>query len=101
MSRGRFVVLEGGEGGGKSTQARLLRDALAAQGRAVILTREPGGSPLAEAIRREMDARRQRAVVHGFQQALPGLAAAPMLADSFRYHFTFLPDRYPGRPPFY
>lgn len=51
MSRGRFIVLEGGEGGGKSTQARLLRDALAAQGRAVILTREPGGSPLAEAIR--------------------------------------------------
>ena len=29
------------------------------------------------------------------------LAAAPVLADSFRYHFTFLPDRYPGRPPFY
>ena len=51
MSHGRFIVLEGGEGGGKSTQARLLRDALAAQGRAVILTREPGGSPLAEAIR--------------------------------------------------
>lgn len=58
-------------------------------------------NPLAEAVRRELDARRQRAVVHGFQQALPGLAAAPVLADSFRYHFTFHPDRYPGRPPFY
>jgi len=50
-SRGRFIVLEGGEGGGKSTQARALRDHLAGQGRAVLLTREPGGSPLAEAIR--------------------------------------------------
>lgn len=58
-------------------------------------------NPLAEAVRREMDARRQRAVVHGFQQALVGLTAAPMLTDSFRYHFTFHPDRYPGRPPFY
>lgn len=58
-------------------------------------------NPLAEAVRRELDARRQRAVVHGFQQALPGLTSAPLLADSFRYHFTFHPDRYPGRPPFY
>jgi dTMP kinase len=48
---GRFIVLEGGEGGGKSTQARRLRDHLVAQGRDVLLTREPGGSPLAEAIR--------------------------------------------------
>ena len=58
-------------------------------------------NPLAEAVRRELEFRRQRAVVTGFQQALPGLAAAPVLADSFRYHFTFHPDRYPGRPPFY
>lgn len=50
-ARGRFIVLEGGEGGGKSTQARALRDALCARGREVVLTREPGGSPLAEAIR--------------------------------------------------
>lgn len=51
MTRGRFIVLEGGEGGGKSTQARRLRDHLEAHGRRVLLTREPGGSPLAEAIR--------------------------------------------------
>lgn len=51
MTRGRFIVLEGGEGGGKSTQARRLRDHLEAGGRRVMLTREPGGSPLAEAIR--------------------------------------------------
>lgn len=50
-ARGRFIVFEGGEGGGKSTQARALREALQARGREVVLTREPGGSPLAEAIR--------------------------------------------------
>lgn len=59
------------------------------------------GNPLAQAIRRELDTRRQRVVVKGFQQALPGLAAAPTLVDGFRYHFVFHPDRYPGRPPFY
>lgn len=48
---GRFITLEGGEGAGKSTQARCIRDWLAARGRTVVLTREPGGSPLAEAIR--------------------------------------------------
>jgi len=48
---GRFIVLEGGEGAGKSTQARLLADALRGRGHAVVLTREPGGTPGAEAIR--------------------------------------------------
>jgi len=48
---GKFIVLEGGEGAGKSTHARALKDWLEQRGRSVILTREPGGSPLAEAIR--------------------------------------------------
>lgn len=49
--RGRFISLEGGEGAGKSTQARLLVAALAARGLDVVTTREPGGSPGAEEIR--------------------------------------------------
>lgn len=50
-ARGRFITLEGGEGAGKSTQARRLAAALAASGLAVLRTREPGGTPGAERIR--------------------------------------------------
>jgi len=49
--RGRFITLEGGEGVGKSVQARRLEARLAALGLAAIRTREPGGSPGAEALR--------------------------------------------------
>ncbi|MGD9811348.1 MAG: dTMP kinase [Sphingobium sp.] len=48
---GRFVTLEGGEGVGKSTQIRLLADQLRRRGFEAIETREPGGTPGAEAIR--------------------------------------------------
>ena len=47
----RFVSIEGGEGAGKSTVVNVLREALEAQGERVVLTREPGGTPLAEMIR--------------------------------------------------
>jgi dTMP kinase len=51
VTAGRFIALEGGEGAGKSTQARLLADALRARGIEVVTTREPGGTPGAEVIR--------------------------------------------------
>jgi dTMP kinase len=51
VPKGRFITLEGGEGAGKSTQAKLLRDRLEKEGVRTLLTREPGGTPRAEAIR--------------------------------------------------
>lgn len=51
MSRGRFITLEGGEGAGKSTVMAVIAATLAERGTAFELTREPGGTPLAEAIR--------------------------------------------------
>ncbi|MBI1272687.1 MAG: dTMP kinase [Alphaproteobacteria bacterium] len=51
MKRGRFITLEGGDGAGKSTQAKRLAEALRKRGKKVLLTREVGGSDGAEAIR--------------------------------------------------
>lgn len=51
-SRGRFITLEGGEGVGKSTLAAALEARLTARGTRIVRTREPGGTPGAEALRR-------------------------------------------------
>ena len=51
MTIGRFISLEGGEGAGKSTQAKRLAEALGSRGIETLVTREPGGSEGAEAIR--------------------------------------------------
>ena len=50
--RGKFVTLEGVDGAGKSTHLKFIADALAANGRHVVQTREPGGTELAEQLRR-------------------------------------------------
>ena len=52
MTQGALLTFEGIDGSGKSTQAKRLAEALRSLGREVVLTREPGGSPGAEAIRR-------------------------------------------------
>jgi dTMP kinase len=51
MPRGKYIVIEGGDGTGKTTQADLLQQYLESQGKSVIHLKEPGGSPIAEAIR--------------------------------------------------
>lgn len=51
MSKGFLLTLEGGEGGGKTTQVARLRDRLAKAGREVVLLREPGGTVISEQIR--------------------------------------------------
>jgi len=52
VARGKFITLEGGEGAGKSTQAGLLGEGLRAAGIDALVTREPGGAPGGEEIRR-------------------------------------------------
>jgi dTMP kinase len=51
LARGKFISFEGGEGAGKSTQIRVVAEWLRDRGHEVVLTREPGGSPGAEAVR--------------------------------------------------
>lgn len=52
MSKGKFIVIEGCEGAGKSRQSKILVETLISRGVEAIATREPGGAPLAEELRR-------------------------------------------------
>jgi dTMP kinase len=83
MAQGRFITLEGGEGAGKSTLARGLADAL--KDREVVLTREPGGSPGADAIR--------ALLVQGDANRWSALEEALLFATARRNHLqqTILP----------
>ncbi len=51
MTGGKFITFEGGEGAGKTTQVARLAERLRAGGIETVVTREPGGTPLGEAIR--------------------------------------------------
>ena len=59
MKRGKFISVEGGEGAGKSTNIAIVRETLARSGLKVVVTREPGGTPLAEEVRALLLARRE------------------------------------------
>jgi dTMP kinase len=78
--RGKFITFEGGEGTGKSTQAKLLADRLSVLGLAVKLTREPGGSPGAEIIR--------HVILSGAAKPLGPEAEAMLFAAAREDHLT-------------
>lgn len=80
MAGGIFITLEGGEGGGKSTQARKLAEVLTARGHDVVLTREPGGAPGAEAIR--------KLLVEGASNRWDGLTEALLHTAARRDHLV-------------
>jgi dTMP kinase len=84
-AKGRFITLEGGEGAGKSVQAKRLEERLAALGIVVVRTREPGGSPGAEALR--------EAILTGFAAEFGPTAQALLFAAARADHLekTILP----------
>jgi dTMP kinase len=84
VQRGRFITFEGGEGAGKSTQIRLLSDALKKLGERVIATREPGGSPGAEAIRALLVERRDHGWTPLTEAFLHSAARAEHVAATVR-----------------
>ncbi len=75
---GRFITFEGGEGAGKSTQIRRLADRLRDAGHTVVTTREPGGTPVAEGIR--------KVLLGGFAKPLGGEAEALLFAAARADH---------------
>ena len=84
-SRGLFITFEGIDGAGKSSHIDALADALRAQGRSVVRTREPGGTPLAETLRelfltQPMDALTEALLVFAARRDHIGQVIAPALA---------------------
>jgi dTMP kinase len=98
VKRGLFITIEGGEGVGKSTNIAFIQETLAAKGIKTIVTREPGGTPLAEEVREVLIKNREEKVVsetelllmfaaraqHLHQKILPALEAGVwVISDRF------------------
>ena len=83
---GVFITFEGVEGGGKSTQLQCLRDRLTALGRDVYVTREPGGTPIGEAIRSVLLDPAHRAMAPITELLLYEAARAQIVAECIRPH---------------
>jgi dTMP kinase len=81
---GIFIVFEGPEGSGKSTQARLLANRLRAGKRGVVLTREPGGTPIAEQVRTILLDRTNCAMLPETEALLYSAARAQHVGDVIR-----------------
>ena len=82
--RGRFITFEGIEGVGKTTQAALAAEYLKGRGIDVVLTREPGGTPLAEQLRALVLEPRERPIGVTVELLLIFAARASHVADSIR-----------------
>lgn len=80
----RFITLEGPEGGGKTTHARLLADHLQALGLDVLLTREPGGTPIGDGIRRTLMDLKNTAMVPQAEFLLFSASRAQLVRDILR-----------------
>ncbi|MFZ5830553.1 MAG: dTMP kinase [Planctomycetota bacterium] len=80
MPQGLFLSIDGGDGGGKSTQLRLLDDWLCQRGRDVVTCRDPGSSPLGEAVR-ELLLHRHDLAIHRRSEMLLYMAARAQLAE--------------------
>ncbi|MQX54251.1 dTMP kinase [Alcanivorax sediminis] len=81
---GRFITLEGGEGAGKSSNMEWLAERLRAAGKTVLLTREPGGTPLAESIREVLLAPSEETMADDTELLLVFAARAQHLAEKIR-----------------
>lgn len=81
MQRGKFLTIEGTEGVGKSTNLAFVRDWLVARGLEVVVTREPGGTPLAEEVRGLLLSKRDEPVDETAELLLVFAARAQHLAQ--------------------
>ncbi|MEW5755919.1 MAG: dTMP kinase [Pseudomonadota bacterium] len=79
--QGKFITVEGGEGAGKSTNLALIRELLSAAGKDVVMTREPGGTPLGEQIRSLLLDARQTAMAVDTELLLIFAARAQHIAE--------------------
>ena len=84
MSTGRFITLEGVEGAGKSTVARGLEAELTRRGLSVLVTREPGGTPLAESLRKLLLQRDSEVITPAAETLLMFAARAVHLENAIR-----------------
>jgi dTMP kinase len=82
-TKGLFIAFEGGEGSGKSTQTKLLRDWLEVEGHSVVLTREPGGTPLGKDLREIL-------LSHSTGQISPRAEALLYAADRAHHVFSVI-----------
>jgi dTMP kinase len=84
MEKGLFITLEGGEGAGKSTQMAYVEERLKKAGKTVLVTREPGGTELSEAIRELLLDHRQTAMDADTELLLMFAARAQHIAELIR-----------------